>query len=54
MVFRFPEEILKLKEIYEPYLTHGAELDSNAPVEAIEAREKVLSWMKEQYKKWGE
>lgn len=54
MVFRFPDEIQKLKKIYEPYLTHGADLDPSAPTEAIEAREKVLSWMKEQYQKWGE
>lgn len=54
MVFRFPEEIKKLQEIYMPYLNSGSELDKNAPKEAIEAREKVLNWMEEQYKKWGE
>jgi hypothetical protein len=53
MVFNFPEEIRKLQKIYKPYRTGGAELDKNAPAEAIEARKQVLAWMDEQYKKAG-
>ena len=41
-----PEEIKKLRKIYEPYLV-GCHLE-NAPQEAIDALEKVRKWDFEQ------
>ena len=48
----YPEEIKKLKSIYEPYMI-GAKLKDDAPIEAVEAAEKFKEWVNEQYRKAG-
>ena len=48
----YPEEIKKLKSIYEPYMI-GAKLKDDAPIEADEAFEKFKEWVNEQYRKAG-
>lgn len=52
MVLIYPEEIKKLKIIYEPYMI-GAKLKDDAPIEAVEAAEKFKEWVNEQYRKAG-
>ena len=47
----YPEEIKKLKSIYEPYMI-GAKL-KDAPIEAVEAAEKFKEWVNEQYRLVG-
>ena len=47
----YPEEIEKLKEIYEPY-EEGCHLVENAPQEAIDAKEKVMKWLDEVQGDW--
>lgn len=42
-----PDEIKKLRKIYEPYLV-GCHLLKNAPKEAIDALEKERKWAWEQ------
>ena len=42
-----PEEIKKLKEVYEPYIV-DCEIVEDAPPEAVEAFEKVKKWAWEQ------
>ncbi len=46
MYLREPEEIQRLREIYEPYWKNGPELDQDAPTEAKVAFEKANEWFK--------
>ena len=43
MITRYPEEIQKLIEVFDPYMV-GCHLE-NAPKEATEAFEKFKKWM---------
>ena len=48
----YPEEIKKLKSIYEPYMI-GAKLKDDATIQTVEASEKFKQWINEQYRKAG-
>ena len=52
MILIYPEEIRKLKSIYEPYMI-GAKLKDDATIEVVEASEKFKEWVNEQYRKAG-
>ena len=52
MILIYPEEIRKLKSIYEPYMI-GAKLKDGATIEAVEASGKFKVWVNEQYRKAG-
>ena len=52
MILIYPEEVRKLKSIYEPYMI-GAKLKDDATIEAVEASEKFKEWVNEQYRKAG-
>ena len=52
MILIYPEEVRKLKSIYEPYMI-GAKLKDDATIEAVEASEKFKQWVNEQYRKAG-
>ena len=52
MILIYPEEIRKLKSIYESYMI-GAKLKDDATIEAVEASEKFKEWVNEQYRKAG-
>ena len=52
MILIYPEEVRKLKSIYEPYMI-GAKLKDGATIEAVEASGKFKEWVNEQYRKAG-